>query len=107
MSPTVSSPHRRLPSREDNTSALTDRELIIYVPEPEFSVVEEFLVYSAASFVADCGGMGGILLGVSLLALFDAAAANVKLARRARRRIFYSQSKKEEGKEAALVQQYY
>ncbi len=69
---------------------LTDHEIVVYIPEPEFMVIEEFLVYSAASFAADCGGMGGILLGVSLLALYDAAIANVRLVQKAGKRFFYS-----------------
>ncbi len=42
-----------------------------YIPKPIFTVKEEYLVYDEASFLADCGGMGGILLGFSLLSFYD------------------------------------
>ncbi len=46
--------------------------LYFYIPTSTVTVKEEFLVYDWVSFVADCGGMGGILLGLSLLAGYQA-----------------------------------
>ena len=45
-----------------------------YVREPRFTVRTEFAVYRWMSFLADCAGMGGILLGFSLLGTFDWAS---------------------------------
>ena len=45
--------------------------LHMYFAEPSFTVREEFEVYGWMSFLADCGGMGGILLGFSLLGAFN------------------------------------
>ncbi len=43
-----------------------------YIPTSSITVKEEFLIYDWLSFAADCGGMGGILLGLSLLAGYQA-----------------------------------
>ncbi len=45
--------------------------LHFYIPEPIYTVTEEFLVYDFPSFMADLAGMFGILLGVSFLAVYD------------------------------------
>ncbi len=42
-----------------------------YIPQPTFTIEEEYIVYDWFSFLADCGGMGGILLGFSMLSFFD------------------------------------
>ncbi len=48
-----------------------DTALHLFIPEPQFTVSEEFVVFDRLAFAADCAGMGGILLGVSLLAAYD------------------------------------
>ncbi len=49
----------------------TVANLFLGVSDPYLTVREEFLVYDIASFLADCAGMGGIMLGASLLATYD------------------------------------
>ena len=45
--------------------------LYFYLPMTTITKREEFLVYDRLSFMADCAGMGGILLGLSMLTGFE------------------------------------
>ncbi len=52
--------------------------LYFYVPSPMVTVKEEFKVYDLLDWAADCGGMGGILLGLSLAAGFERVLQLIK-----------------------------
>ncbi len=67
-------------------------ELYFHTPKATFTVEKEYLVYDAAAFAGDVGGMGGILLGISVVAVYQEAAELVRAllawldAKRSRRR---------------------
>ncbi len=50
--------------------------------EPTFTFKEEFVVYEFGSFLADCAGMGEIMLGASALALYDWMWKHVSIVRK-------------------------
>ncbi len=41
------------------------------IPEAVYEIREEFVVYDASALLADCAGMAGILLGFSMIAIYD------------------------------------
>ena len=49
-------------------------ELTFHAPRPVFSVTTEYLVYDLASLAGDVGGMGGMMLGVSAVMVYDGVA---------------------------------
>ncbi len=59
------------PSERRPTKYKQSHQLRVYFPQPVLTVKEEFAVFTMSSFVAECGGMGGILLGFSFLAMFE------------------------------------
>ncbi len=50
-----------------NLSSYTE-SFYFYFPSPIVTVNSEFEVYDFLDWLADCGGMGGIILGLSILA---------------------------------------
>ncbi len=51
-------------------STFTDM-IYIYAPTSAVTFKEEFFIYDLMLFTADCGGMGGILLGFSFVTGFE------------------------------------
>ena len=60
---------------EENEEATEDHQasvyLHFYIPNPGFEVKREYLIYDLGSLAGDVGGMGGILLGISIGAIYD------------------------------------
>ncbi len=61
-----------LPSNPEATpDPVFTHRVDLYVPAPKLTVREEYLLYDVSSFLADCAGMGGVLLGFSFLGMTD------------------------------------
>jgi len=48
--------------------------LRIYSSAPSLTVKTEYLVYTFGDFLSDCGGLMGMLVGVSFLSIYDKLA---------------------------------
>ncbi len=71
------------------TGTFNDTIAMLYLnrPKPTFAVKEEFVVYDIGSFLADCAGMGGIMLGASVLALYDWMWKHASIVRKLRTKL--------------------
>ena len=55
---------------KDKDKSNTSLRLRLYYMDGTFDVKEEYYIYDRDSFMADCGGYLGLLLGASLLSLY-------------------------------------
>ena len=67
-------------STSNNMTETADMVLRLYVPEAFLTAKEDYYLYDGYELIADAGGLMGMLLGISLLAVYDAA---VKICRKA------------------------
>ena len=64
----------------ENAEANRSLELNAYSPKGAYTVVKEYLVYDLGDLAGDVGGMGGMLLGVTVLTVYDSATKFVRIA---------------------------
>ncbi len=62
--------------------------IVIKAPEPVMTYRSEFKVYDLSDLAGDAGGMVGMLLGMSILALYDSLLAWMVKHVRSRKALF-------------------
>ncbi len=61
-----------------NDSEVSNLIVFMYISEATMEISEEFLVYDEESLLGDMGGMVGMLMGVSILTMYEAVYNFVK-----------------------------
>ncbi len=61
------------PLKKESNSSLQMHQLVLYLSPGEIPYVEEVYMYNLLDFVGNVGGFLGLLLGASLISLFDQA----------------------------------
>ncbi len=55
----------------ENDAENANVAIFVYISEATMEISEEFLVYDEESLLGDVGGMVGVLMGVSILAIYE------------------------------------